>query len=258
MNKFFDEQEEFVDESDFSELLAELPMPLVKENLKGQIKDPVSTRANNLEYIQYRFNAISEIIKDDTEMRFEFTEFKKRFYLFLLELITEEYDIAVDYDEDNVNEIEEKATALYEVLVLRYIKNMEDFYYKYVLRNKTLLIDTYGDIENYKDMSATTVKKILESVAEKPELILIAQLPSIFKDISSLAEELTNEEFITTSGMDRLENGFRMLTWFESGQMIGNFIGPYMGKFFGQYDDLKQEIFNEVRIKLIMKYGTRN
>jgi hypothetical protein len=97
--------------------------------------------------------------------------------------------------------------------------------------------------------------KLQDALKENPDakdaISVIYNLPYIYKSLYTLNMEPDLIEFLDLSGAGKTYNGQVIIDGIESGQACGSFIPEYMKMLASDYDEVRQEIFNNVKIRLI-------
>lgn len=246
--KYLINEEELTTENDFSEVLAEIPSSLLLINLKEQIKSPLSSPMDLLTVFIDKCSLIREEYADDAENIAKLNLLMSEFLNEVLDIIEEVYDITVNINRENVQELIDVTQSLYKILILKYKKNLSKFFIKYILKNKKMLADEFGS-GNSKDLTSLSLKKGLQ-IKNKESVSIISNLPLIFRNIVSYQTEVEPIEFLELSGAEKYYEGYLLKEMFAYGKICGSFVPKVMELMVEQYDS---EIFSEVRYKLIEK-----
>lgn len=251
MSVNFDSEEyELIDDDrEINLILAELPIDLIKENLKEQIKDPMVTNVDHLEVVIDKYEFIIQNYSDDTEGIQELNRMIIELCTFVINEICNEYNVSVDYDDESMYEVLEMTNSLYEGLVLSYKENIAKFFFNYIMHNKQTLVEALEVDENVKEATNSAIKKGI-AILDRGDLVLMMNLPTIYKTIYENTLEIDPDYFIKVSGMASKYYGAKLLDKFEAAKIVGTFVPVYMNMLVDEYDNVKQEIFNIVRNKL--------
>ena len=65
---FLDQEFELIRDNEMEEIIADLPIPLVLENIKEQIEDPLSSKVDNLETILEKYDYIMDNFDDEEQL----------------------------------------------------------------------------------------------------------------------------------------------------------------------------------------------
>ena len=252
---FLDQEFELTRDNEMEEIIAELPIPLVLENIREQVADPLSSKVDNLETILEKYDYIMTNY-DDQDQLLLLKNKVANLLITVYNIISDKYDITFMIDEDNMEELRDVTQALYSVIILRYTKNITMYLFNFIMKNLQDLGRAF-DIENQAvNKSALLMNtKLQDALKENPDakdaISVIYNLPYIYKSLYTLNMEPDLIEFLDLSGAGKTYNGQVIIDGIESGQACGSFIPEYMKMLASDYDEVRQEIFNNVKIRLI-------
>ena len=252
---FLDQEFELTRDNEMEEIIAELPIPLVLENIREQVADPLSSKVDNLETILEKYDYIMANY-DDQDQLLLLKNKVANLLITVYNIISDKYDITFMIDEDNMEELRDVTQALYSVIILRYAKNITMYLFNFIMKNLQDLGRAF-DIENQAvNKSALLMNtKLQDALKENPDakdaISVIYNLPYIYKSLYTLNMEPDLIEFLDLSGAGKTYNGQVIIDGIESGQACGSFIPEYMKMLASDYDEVRQEIFNNVKIRLI-------
>lgn len=252
---FLDQEFELTRDNEMEEIIAELPIPLVLENIREQVADPLSSKVDNLETILEKYDYIMANY-DDQDQLLLLKNKVANLLITVYNIISDKYDITFMIDEDNMEELRDITQALYSVIILRYTKNITMYLFNFIMKNLQDLGRAF-DIENQAvNKSALLMNtKLQDALKENPDakdaISVIYNLPYIYKSLYTLNMEPDLIEFLDLSGAGKTYNGQVIIDGIESGQACGSFIPEYMKMLASDYDEVRQEIFNNVKIRLI-------
>ena len=75
--------------------------------------------------------------------------------MYVLDLISKKFNIGVDCDPENLDELETITYSLYDALILHFKDNMEKFFLNFIELHKEELINEYEYLKVKKDLSVT-------------------------------------------------------------------------------------------------------
>lgn len=252
---FLDQEFELTRDNEMEEIIAELPIPLVLENIREQVADPLSSKVDNLETILEKYDYIMANYDDQDQLSLLKNKVAN-LLITVYNIISDKYDINFMVDEDNMEELRDITQALYSVVILRYTKNITMYLFNFIMKNLQDLGRAF-DIENQAvNKSALLMNtKLQDALKENPDakdaISVIYNLPYIYKSLYTLNMEPDLIEFLDLSGAGKTYNGQIIIDGIESGQACGSFIPEYMKMLASDYDEVRQEIFNNVKIRLI-------
>lgn len=252
---FLDQEFELTRDNEMEEIIAELPIPLVLENIREQVEDPLSSKVDNLETILEKYDYIMANYDDQDQLSLLKNKVAN-LLITVYNIISDKYDINFMVDEDNMEELRDITQALYSVVILRYTKNITMYLFNFIMKNLQDLGRAF-DIENQAVNKSTLLMntKLQDVLKENPDakdaISVIYNLPYIYKSLYTLNMEPDLIEFLDLSGAGKTYNGQIIIDGIESGQACGSFIPEYMKMLASDYDEVRQEIFNNVKIRLI-------
>lgn len=237
----------------FSDLLVELPFELIKESIIEQINDPVSSRTNYIDVILDKYEVFKLQYGDNEEVITELEEHIRAFFIFIMQAINDKFDLGLDLNEiAGRKDMVEIGECLYKYFVIRYVKNITRFITKYIFKNKKTFVNYYND-KTKKDVSTLAYKKQIE---DNDDLVIIAFLPSIIKDIITM--EVESEDFIKLSVGNGNYEASVVKELIRTGKLIGDFYRPYISMCVDSHDYIIDELQTEIRIKILNKLSDTN
>lgn len=247
MSMFYDmDNYELASNVTFNDLLVELPFELIKESIIEQINDPVSSKTNYIDVILDKYDLFRSQYSDNEEIITELDEHVRSFLIFIMEAIDNKFGLGLDLNEiaarkDLIDIVE----CLYKYFVVRYVKNITRFITKYIFKNKKVFVNYYND-KNRKDVSTVAYKKQIE---DPDDLIIMACLPSIIKNIISM--EVESEDFIKLSVGNGNYEASVVKELIRTGKLIGDFYRPYISMCVDSHDYIIDELQTEIRVKIL-------
>ncbi len=230
-------------------LLADLPINLIKENIRAQINDPLSNTVNYIEIVIDKIRELEEMYSEDGETLNKIKGLSLDFFSSIIDDIDERFGLGVSFEEsDSAVYIEELATVLYSFLIVRYKKNVRKMLYNYITENKKELVEEFDYFLKKKDVTSNSIKK---KVKNKEDALIASNLPVIIKYILDL--NLSPIELIEYCNSDDLYEGSYIIDLILSGNLIGDFTEEYLSIIVDEYDDVLDEIQTNIRIKLLNK-----
>lgn len=229
-------------------LLSDLPLELIKENIKLQVASPLTTTVNFMTTVSDKFDTIQEIYSENPEAMANLKSISIDFYGFVNNKIDDAFDLGIDIDESSLGQLRSVSTSLYEFLVLRYKENITKFLIKYIKRNKKALAKQFEHYQKKKDVTSISLKRKLK---DKESVLIIANLPEIIDHIISL--EIDGDEFLDYVG-DGYYEAELILDLIDASRMSGDFVPQYLNKIKSNHVDTLDEIQADVRVKLLKKF----
>lgn len=227
-------------------LLADLPLDLIKENIKEQINDPLSTSIDYVNVITEKCDLIKEQF-EDPEIHQTIKNNLRNFFQFVLDELEKRFGFILDLD-DEEDEIIALGEAMYNFFILRYRKNISRFIYKFIIKNKKSLADHFESIGKRKDVTSISLKK---QIKNKDDILIISNLPNVIKYILSL--EVEPLDFLKYAADDEIYEATMIKKFITEGKIAGNFVNDYLNLIKDEYDEILDEIQTDVKLKIIKK-----
>lgn len=249
MSMFYDRDDyELSSNVEFNDLLVELPFDLIKESIIEQINDPVSSRTNYIDVILDKYELFKVQYADNDDVIEELEEHVRSFFIFIMQAIDDKFNLGLDLNEiAGRKDMIDVSECLYKYFVIRYVKNITRFITKYIFKNKKTFVKYYSD-KNMKDVSTLAYKKHIE---DQDDLVIIACLPSIIKDIITM--EVESEDFVKFSAGNGNYEASLVKELIHTGKLIGDFYRPYISMCVDSHDYIIDELQTEIRIKILSK-----
>lgn len=229
-------------------LLADLPFNLIKESIKEQIKDPVTSRTNYIDVIVDKCMVYKEQFSTDEDLIREIDENLSDFFVFIMTEINNKFDLGLDIDEiAGYSNIVEIGSALYKYFIIRYRKNITKFFTKFIFQNKKRFLEFYNN-KGEKDVSTLAYKKQLKN---SEDLCIIVHLPDIIKYIISL--DVDPMEFINLTAKEDNYEAYIVRGLIKSNKLIGSFVTPYINLCVDSHDYLIDSLQTDIRMKILDK-----
>jgi len=230
-------------------LLTDLPFDLMKENIRDQINDPLSTNINYVNTITEKCDVVKYQYQDiNMEVIININSALRSFFDFVINEIDNKFGLDIDTSEESDNFVISVGEALYNFMILRYKKNISKYIYTYITRNKKILVERMDKVPKKKDVTSISLRK---QVKNKDDVIILSNLPSIIKHIINLdIDALDFMEYVTD---DECYEGSIIKQLITNGIMTGNFVTAYFNLLVNEYDDVMDEIQTDIKLKFIKK-----
>lgn len=220
--------------------LSEIPMPLLKENIKGQFEEPLENRTNYLKVFIDKF-AISKELCDEDSMN-DLYLVRDDFMEFLLDTYREYLGVGiVDFDDLSEEEQDDLIQMVYEFFIMNIKKNFVALTINYIDKYRKSLSEISG---KKKDVTTLSFKR---EVTNTDDLNILANLSDIIDYILTVDIDVTEflsltKQCLETSMIDAAYDNFKI---------TGNFVDNYKDML---DKDFKRELENKVRNKILKKY----
>lgn len=224
--------------------LSEVPLSLMKENIRSQFEDPAQDHKTDFvqtflnKYIYSKQNDLEEEDQDIEDMHDEFISYME-------DIFKEFLGVGLPTLDDISNEEQEELIHyIYRFFLINIKKNFSRFLLNYI---KEFGDSLYDELPKKKDVAYLAYKKIID---DEKDLVIISNISSTVDLI--LEKEFTIDDFFefSKSSSDNLELEF-LMEKYDTGEMNGNFVDHYVGMV---NEDLKSEITCKVKNKLLKKY----
>lgn len=246
---FYNEEEyELSSSTEIDMLLVDLPLDLIKENLRSQINDPLTTNVNYVESVIDKLRELNAVYGENPDAVQNINKLTVDFFSFIIEKIDERFSLGIEVDYDNIQETIETGIVLYNFLILRYKKNVTKFLYKFISKNKKKLVEEFDKYAKKKDVTTITLKK---KIKNKDDVLIISNLPIIINYIMNL--DIEPLDFLKYSCNDEYYEGSYIKNFINAGKLVGDFIEDYLDIIQKDYDYVLDEIQTEIKLKLLNK-----
>ncbi len=264
---------EILNTIDLDIMLSDLPIDLMKENIKYQVENPLGVASDYSTIIMDKCNTIMgeyaqmEDVKKEIEQTldefYRFIEYAQmedvkkeieqtldEFYRFIIKILDEKFNLDITYEDMSTHEVIKIGHILYKFFILRYRKNVSRFIYKFIVKNKKKLAANYTNDDKRKDVVTVVLKK---KTKNKDEIRILSNLPLVIKDILSLSHD--PEEFMDMCCGNDLYEAEVVKELISDFVISGNFTDSYLSLILDQYNDVLDDIQIEVKIKLMKRIG---
>lgn len=244
------EDYEILNTIDLDMLLSDLPIDLIKENIRYQVDNPLDVASDYSTIVIDKCSTILKEYSQIEDIKNEIEQTMDEFYRFIINLIDQRFNLDINYEDMNTHDIIKFGHILYKFFILRYRKNVSRFIYKFIVKNKKKLAANYTNDDKRKDVVTVVLKK---KTKNKDEVRILSNLPLVIKDILSLEHQ--PEEFMEMCCSNDLYEAEVIKELIEDFVISGNFTDSYLSVILDQYNDVLDEIQVEVKIKLMKRIG---
>lgn len=229
-------------------LLVDLPLDLIKENIKFQITDPTMIEVNYLETVLDQIREIKNIHSENPDAMQNLSNICTDFFGFIINTIDDKFSLDIDMDFGNTDDVITAGTTLYNFLILRYKKNITKLLYHFITRNKKAIAEQFEAEYKKKDVTTNSLKK---KIKNKEDVVIISNLPKIIEYI--LALELDPTDFVEyVCGPGNYE-GSLIKSYIENNVISGDFVTPYLDMVKNENDFILDEVQTHIKLKLLNK-----
>ena len=158
---------------DVERVLGDLPIDIIKENIKSQINDPLSFMSNQCEQVYDTFDEAMNEFGHIDEYKNEITELKDDFSTFLINEVNNKFDLGIDLDNLEDYEVHEIAKNCYEFFIINLNDVITRFILNYIYANKSMISKSFNEEYKRKDVTTTNMKKLTKN---KDDVIILSNI----------------------------------------------------------------------------------
>lgn len=242
----FSEYDYSPNDIDSDRFLSDIPVSLMKENIKAQFKDPlenrkkdhISTFISMFNYSKDNYDVYEDEDLDNT------IELKDEFYAYIIELFRIYLGIGFnDFEDLSDDEQNELIHYTYRFFIINIKKNFVCLILNYIEKHR----DEYFDDDKKRDVTTLTFKR---EVTDPADVYILSNLATIINEI--LAEDIDVDDFFDNCD----DNDYCLETRFVSKQfdefrLTGNFVKKYIEML---DKDFISSIESKVRNRILKKY----
>lgn len=240
------DNENMINVFDVERILGDLPLDIIKENVKSQIEDPLVFISNQCDEVYETIDEAMEEFGHIDEYREELVEMKEDFSIFILKELDNKFNLGVDFDNINDFELHEMAQNCYDFFVLNLNDNISNFLLNYILNNKSSLCEMFGDEYRRKDVTTMNMKKITKN---RDDVLILSNLNSVINNILDL--EHYPEDFMELSVEPGEYIGSCVTDYVNSFKLAGNFVFNVLNEVKYSHNDVVDELVSTITLYLI-------
>ena len=233
--------------TEIDELLSDLPLDLLRENIKEQIENPLSTTTNYLNTVLEKYELLKNNFSENPDTLSQLNGYMDDFFQFIIDTLNNTLNLGINPNLQH-EELYKMSDALYNYFVINYRKNIVKFFYTFIKNNKRLLSDQYEKMGKKKDVTTLNYKKQLKN---KDDVIILSNIPSIIDFIRDLNTRA--EDFVSLTASDNTFDGRYVKYLMQHGEITGDFVDTYLNIIFDDNDHVLDEIQVDVKMKLLSK-----
>ena len=218
---------DYINGFDIERILGDLPIDIIKENIKSQIDDPLTFMTNHCDQVYETLDEAMDEIGHIDEYREELYELRNDFNLFLVSELDARFGLGIDIDNLQFHEAEELGKNVYEFFVVDLKENMVNFLLNYIYTNKSYLSELFNEEYKRKDVTTNNMKKITKN---KDDVVILSNIISVIYHILNI--ELEPEEFMELA--------------IEPGEYVGECVSDYV-RTFKIANNFVYSLFNEIK-----------
>lgn len=232
---------EMINVFDVERVLGDLPIDIIKENIKTQIDDPLTFVSNQSDQVYETLQEAMNEFGHIDEYRNEIIEMEDNFSLFLVNELNTKFNLGIDLDSISDYEVHEIAKCSYEFFVVYLRENVTRFLTNYIYTNKTSLSEAFGDEYKRKDVTTNNMKKITK---DKDFVVILSNIISIINYILDLEHD--PEDFMELAIEPGEYCGEVVKEAVRSFKLANNFVYNVLNEVKYAHNDLIDEIASEI------------
>lgn len=240
------DNENMINVFDVERILGDLPLDIIKENVKSQIEDPLVFISNQCDEVYETIDEAMEEFGHIDEYREELNEMKEDFSIFILREMDNKFNLGVDFENIGDFEIHDIAKNCYDFFVVNLNENISNFLLNYILNNKSSLCEMFDDEYRRKDVTTINMKKITKN---KDDVLILSNLNSVINNVLDL--EHFPEDFMELSVEPGEYIGTCVADYVNSFKIAGNFVFNVLNEVKYSHNDVIDELVSNITLYLI-------
>lgn len=236
---------DFINGFDIERILGDLPIDIIKENIKSQIEDPLTFSTNHCDQVyDTLYEAMNEVGHID-EYRYEIFEILDDFNTFLLLELDNGFGLGIDVENLQTHEMEAVAKNSYEFFVVNLRENLTNFLKNYICINKSNLASLFTDEYKRKDVTTSNMKKLTKN---KDDVVVLSNIISVIYYILDL--EIDVEDFMELAIEPGECSGEAVREYVLNFKIANNFVNKLFNEIKYIHNDTIDEFASEICLEL--------
>lgn len=227
--------------------LSEIPLSLMKENIRSQFEDPLEYRKKDhltTFFNMYHYSKDNADVYEEEDLE-NIYELRDDFYGFMLNLFRQSLGIGIDrFDELSEDEKETLIHFTYRFFITNIKKNFVCYIINIINNNK----ERFAPSEDEKKKDVTTLS-FKREITDPTDISILSNLSQIINEI--LSDEIDIEDFFEYCDDDDCLETRIVSKAYDTYQMTGNFVPLYIDML---DSDFHSEIESKVRNRILKKY----
>lgn len=182
---------DYINGFDIERILGDLPIDIIKENIKSQIEDPLTFMTNHCDQVYETLDEAMAEVGHIDEYKYELEEMRDDFNSFLINELDTRFNLGIDMENLQTYEIEEVGKNAYDFFVVNLKENLTNFLMNYICLNKSYLAGLFTDEYKRKDVTTNNMKKLTKN---KDDVVILANIISVLYHILDL--DIDPEDFM--------------------------------------------------------------
>lgn len=231
---------------DSDEFISEIPVQLMKENIKAQFEDPLELRKRDqitpfLTMYTYSKDNVDAYEDEDID---NVMELRDDFYAFMQQMFRDYLGIGfVNFDDMSLTDQDELIHYTYRFFIMNIRRNFMGLIMRYIHDHSN---EYSSDVDKAKDITTLSFKR---EVTDPVDVYIISNIHSIIESV--LSQDLDVDEFLSQCDDDEtLETSF-VREKYDENIITGNFFENYVRML---DDDFISNLESKVRNKILKKY----
>lgn len=236
---------DFINGFDIERILGDLPIDIIKENIKSQIDDPLTFMTNHCDQVYETLDEAMDEIGHIDEYRYELQEIRDDFNLFLLTELDNGFGLGIDFDNLQTYEMEDIGKHAYDFFVVNLRENITNFLKNYICINKANLASLFTEEYKRKDVTTTNMKRLTKN---KDDVIILSNIISILYYILDL--DLDPEDFMELAVEPGEYSGELVKEYVRNFKIANNFVNKLFNEVKYTHNDAIDEYASEICLEL--------
>jgi hypothetical protein len=236
---------EFINGFDIERILGDLPIDIIKENIKSQIDDPLTFMTNHCDQVYETLDEAMDEIGHIDEYRYELEEIRDDFNSFLIMELDNGFGLGIDIENLQSYEMEEIGRNSYEFFVVNLRENITNFLKNYICINKSSLAELFTDEYKRKDVTTTNMKKLTKN---RDDVVILSNIISVIYYILDL--DLDPEDFMELSVEPGEYSGEYVKECVFNFKIANNFVNKLFSEVKYTHNDVIDEFASEICLEL--------
>ena len=226
---------------DVERVLGDLPIDIIKENIKTQIEDPLTFASNQVDQVYETLEEAMNEFGHIDDYRNEIIELQDDFSLFLVNELNTKFNLGIDLDSISDYEVHPLVRACYDFFVVYLRDNVTRFLINYIYANKSSLSEIFRDEYRRKDVTTSNMKKITK---DRDYVVILSNIISIINYILDLDHD--PEDFMELSVEPGEYSGELVKEAVHSFKIANNFVYNVLNEVKFAHNDMIDEIASEI------------
>jgi hypothetical protein len=236
---------DYINGFDIERILGDLPIDIIKENIKSQIEDPLLFSTNHCDQVYETLDEAMDEIGHIDEYREELAEMRDDFNSFLITELDSRFSLGIDIENMQNYEMEEVGKHSYEFFVVNLKENITNFLMNYICINKSYLASLFTDEYKRKDVTTSNMKKLTKN---KDDVVILANIISVIYHILDM--EVDPEDFMELAVEPGELTGECVKEYVQNFKIANNFVYSLFNEIKYAHNDAIDEFASEIGLML--------